>query len=89
MLLSRELKKDVPARGMLYYLCCCCMRYPDALVTVHMDSASGLEKQDFVGEGMYHVYSSTTGILTGRKFSEFDESAKFHQMFPSSASVLS
>jgi len=28
------------------------MRYPDALVTIHIDNATGLEKQDFVGEGM-------------------------------------
>ena len=54
-LLSRELKKDVPSRGMLHYLCCCCTRYPDALVTVHLDSASGLAKQDFVGEGVYVI----------------------------------
>ena len=36
---------------MMYYLCCCCMRYPQALVTVHLDSATGLEKQDFMGAG--------------------------------------
>jgi len=47
----RELSKDIPNRGMIYYLCCCCMKYPQALVTVHLDRATGLEKQDLMGVG--------------------------------------
>ena len=53
----------MPGRGILYYLCCCCMRYPDALVTVHLDSASGLEKQDFVGEGMSYSLNDLLGNI--------------------------
>ena len=47
----RFLKKDVPTRGCLGYLCCCCFRAPQATITVHLDSAQDLAKQDIVGTG--------------------------------------
>ena len=47
----RFLKKDVPGRGCLGYLCCCCFRAPQATVTVHLDTAQDLAKQDIVGAG--------------------------------------
>lgn len=48
---AEYLKKDAPSRGMLGYLCCCCVRTPRALVTVHLDTAQDLQKQDLVGAG--------------------------------------
>ena len=47
----RFLKKDVPGRGCLGYLCCCCFHAPQATVTVHLDTAQDLAKQDIVGAG--------------------------------------
>ena len=52
----RFLKKDVPTRGCLGYLCCCCVRAPRAVVTVHLDSAQDLAKQDIVGVGELIVF---------------------------------
>ncbi len=43
--------KDTPGRGVLGYLCCCCVRSPQALVTVKVISAVDLEKQDMTGAG--------------------------------------
>ena len=40
--LSRLLKKDVPGRGILGYMCFCCVGAPKALVTVHLDTAQDL-----------------------------------------------
>ena len=48
----RFLKKEVPGRGCLGYLCCCCFRAPQAVVTVHLDGAQDLEKQDLIGAGV-------------------------------------
>ena len=46
------MKKDIPTRGFLGYLCCCCYGAPQSLVTVHLDTAQGLVKQDIMGAGM-------------------------------------
>ncbi len=46
-----QMKKDVPTRGFLGYLCCCCFGAPKAVVTVHLDGAQGLAKQDMTGAG--------------------------------------
>ena len=43
----------MPKRGVLGFLCCCCYRAPTALVTVKLDAAQELEKQDLVGAGSY------------------------------------
>ena len=45
------MKNDVPTRGFCGYLCCCCFRAPRAVVTVHLDTAQDLAKQDLVGAG--------------------------------------
>ena len=44
--------KEVPGRGVLGYLCCCCVGAPQALVTVKVINAVGLEKQDMTGAGI-------------------------------------
>ena len=48
----RELKKDFPTRGLLGYLCCCFWRRPQAQVTVHLEDAHDLKKQDITGAGV-------------------------------------
>ena len=48
---SRELTRDIPTRRVLGVLCCCCWRRPHALVTVHLEDAHGLKKQDITGAG--------------------------------------
>ena len=53
----RFLKKDVPGRGCLGYLCCCCFHAPQATVTVHLDTAQDLAKQDIVGAGELITHS--------------------------------
>ena len=47
----RELKNEVPERGVLGYLCCCCWKKPRAVVTVHLENAHDLKKQDITGAG--------------------------------------
>lgn len=47
----RELKKDVPTRGFFGYLCFCCWKKPQVLVTVHLEEAHDLKKQDLTGAG--------------------------------------
>ena len=54
------LKKDVPGRGVLGYLCCCCVRPPRAVVTVFLDTAQNLHKQDLVGAGKVSSHVNTT-----------------------------
>ena len=49
--MCRCLERDVPTLGWLGHLCCCCVRAPQAVVTVHLDSAKYLAKQDIVGVG--------------------------------------
>ena len=47
----RELRMDSPSRGCLGYLCCCCVRLPQAVVTVKLECATELAKQDMIGKG--------------------------------------
>ena len=47
----RELKNEVPERGVLGYLCCCCWKKPQAVVTDHLENAHDLKKQDITGAG--------------------------------------
>ena len=47
----RELVKDAPVRGMVGMLCCCCWSKPRAVVTVHLEDAHDLKKQDITGAG--------------------------------------
>ena len=49
--MCRCLERDVPTLGWLGHLCCCCVHAPQAVVTVHLDSAKDLAKQDIVGAG--------------------------------------
>lgn len=49
--MCRCLERDVPTLGWFGYLCCCCVHAPQAVVTVHLDSAKDLAKQDIVGVG--------------------------------------
>ena len=37
------------------YLCCCCVKAPKALVTVQLDTAQDLHKQDLVGAGERYI----------------------------------
>ena len=50
---TRELKLDAPERGLKGVLCCCLWRRPRALVTVHLENAHDLKKQDVTGAGMF------------------------------------
>ncbi len=50
-IINRMLTADVPKRNPLAFLCCCCFPQPRAVVTVHLDSAKSLEKQDIIGAG--------------------------------------
>ena len=47
----RMLCREEPSRGFFGYLCCCCYRRPQALVTVTLLNAQGLAKQDLTGAG--------------------------------------
>ncbi len=55
------MKNDVPKRSPLAFLCCCCFPKPTSVVTVHLDSAQGLEKQDIMGAGI--LFSDTTETI--------------------------
>jgi calpain-5 len=48
---AKELVKAGPVRGVVGVLCCCCWKRPRALVTVHLEDAHGLKKQDITGAG--------------------------------------
>ena len=52
---SRLLKNDAPGRGFLGYLCCCCFGAPKAVLTVTLDTAQDLQKQDVMGAGRYLI----------------------------------
>ena len=47
----RVLKYDGPRRGCLGFLCCCCVGLPQAVVTVKLECATELAKQDMIGKG--------------------------------------
>ncbi|CAI8004166.1 Calpain-5, partial [Geodia barretti] len=48
---AKELKLEAPERGVMGVLCCCLWRRPRALVTVHLENAHDLKKQDMTGAG--------------------------------------
>ncbi|KAL5506663.1 hypothetical protein EMCRGX_G008375 [Ephydatia muelleri] len=48
---ARVLKYDGPRRGCLGFLCCCCVGLPQAVVTVKLECATELAKQDMIGKG--------------------------------------
>ena len=54
----RELVKAGPVRGVMGMLCCCCWKKPHALVTVHLEDAHGLKKQDITGAGQTSTLKS-------------------------------
>ena len=63
--LYRQLMMDVPVRGVMGMLCCCCWKRPRALVTVHLEDAHDLKKQDITGAGQntllyHHTYTTVT-----------------------------
>ena len=63
--LYRQLMMDVPVRGVMGILCCCCWKRPRALVTVHLEDAHDLKKQDITGAGQntllyHHTYTTVT-----------------------------
>ena len=58
--LYRQLMMDVPVRGVMGILCCCCWKRPRALVTVHLEDAHDLKKQDITGAGQRTPYTTVT-----------------------------